>query len=203
LILTLERFGTHDEVYDAEYYQSLVDPTMLVSATTMAASIADAFNPSSVVDVGCGGGHLLDALRKLGVGGTGLEYSSAALAICRAKGLCVVEFDLEHDATPPLRADVVISTEVAEHLPLSCADRFVDILTALADIVVLTAAVPSGEGTDHVNEQPNEYWIEKFSQRSYKLDEELSMRWRERWGLAGVAHCFSSSVMVFRKPARN
>ena len=137
-------------------------------------------------------------LRERGVKVQGFEYSDAALDICRDRGLTTTKLDIEHDPFPDLRVDVVISTEVAEHLPESCADRFVSLLLSLSSTVVLTAAVPGVCGTDHVNEQPNEYWIRKFEARGYRFDDHLAQTWRNEWSRKGVAACFASSVMVFR-----
>jgi hypothetical protein len=50
-----------------------------------------------------------------------------------------------------------------------------------------------------VNEQPNQYWISKLTGNGVPLDGELTQRWRAEWTAAGVAHCFASAVMVFRK----
>jgi SAM-dependent methyltransferase len=202
VISGLEKGAAHDEIYDAEYYAQLVDPTMQMSAATMATSIVDAFRPVTVVDVGCGTGVLMVELQSRGVKCTGLEYADAAIETSRKRGLSVTKFDIEKDAPPAgLRADLVISTEVAEHLPESCADRFLDLLTAVSDQVVLTAAeaTSSHSSTDHVNEQPRAYWIAKMQRRGYTHDEPLSDAWRASWRQAGVAHCFYHSVMVYRK----
>jgi hypothetical protein len=127
-----------------------------------------------------------------------LEHASAAIERATARGIKVDRYDIERDPLPPFKADVAISTEVAEHLPEQCADRFVDALLAMAKrAIILTAAVPSGGGTDHVNEQPNEYWIAKLEKRGARLDAELTRRWRSEWAGAGVANCFASAVMVF------
>jgi len=203
-IAGLEKGAEHNEIYDGEYYAQLVDPTMQISAKTMASSIMEAFKPKSIVDVGCGTGVLMVELQSRGASCRGLEYSEAAIATCRKRGLDVMQFDIEK-APPPqgLRADLVISTEVAEHLPESCADRFVDLLTGISDAVVLTAAEPvsAHSSTDHVNEQPLSYWIAKFEQRGFRYDRDLSERWRKEWEPAGVAHCFFSTVMAFRRGA--
>lgn len=199
LVLALEERAPHDDVYDRDYYEKIVEPTMALSAQAMAQSIARDLAPAAVVDLGCGAGNLLEALRSAGVSGRGLEYASAAIEASRARGIVVDRFDIEHDPVPPLKADVVISTEVAEHLPEGCADRFVDALVAMAGrAIVLTAAVPGLGGTDHVNEQLNSYWIDKLRSRGAQLDEALTDRWRSEWTNAGVAHCFASAVMVFR-----
>jgi SAM-dependent methyltransferase len=195
----LAKNARHDDIYDEAYYQSIIEPTMESSAQIIAATIVEELKPRSVVDVGCGSGRLLEVVAQLGVSGLGLEYAEAGVALCRRRGLTVIQFDIEHHAFPNDSADLVISTEVAEHLPASCADRFVDLLCHLANQVVLTAAEPGVDGTDHVNEQPTQYWIAKFTARGYRFDQERSHRWRVAWRNQGVAHCFASTVMVFGK----
>jgi SAM-dependent methyltransferase len=198
VVAAFERDADHDDIYNDKYYGTIVEPTMQISATAMATSIVTAFSPGRVVDVGCGTGVLMLELRRLGVDVVGLELADAAIARCTARGLDVRKYDIERDGFPGVRGDLVVSTEVAEHLPASCAERFVDALTRMADTVVLTAATPSLLGTDHVNEQPNEYWIAKFESRGRRFDKELSTKLRAQWEQAGVAHCFFSSVMVFK-----
>lgn len=195
----LQTGAEHEEIYDKDYYDGLVDPPMQMSAGVMARSFLDAFHPASVVDVGCGTGALLVECSKLGMRANGLEYSEAALAICRKREIEVRKFNIESEIPGGIQADLAVSTEVAEHLPEQYADRFVDLLCSIADKVVLTAAVPGATGDDHVNEQPNEYWIAKFEQRGYDHDRELSNQWRREWPIAGVHGCYHVTVMVFRK----
>jgi SAM-dependent methyltransferase len=198
IIAVLERDAVHDDIYDERYFEKIVEPTMQLSARAMAASIARDLSPARAIDVGCGTGVLLTELRVLGIHAMGFELADAAIARCHARGLDVRKLDIEHDPIPDVRADVVVSTEVAEHLPESCAEKFVDLLAGLADRVLLTAAMPGVDGTDHVNEQPNEYWIDKFERRGRLFDRHTSLAWRDEWEKAGVAHCFWSSAMLFR-----
>jgi hypothetical protein len=96
--------------------------------------------------------------------------------------------------------DVVVSIEVAEHLPGIVADRYVDLLTRLSRVVVFTAAPPGQGGADHVNDQPPSYWVTKFQQRGFEHAEELSHRWRESWKAAGdVESWYYKNLMVFRR----
>ena len=199
IIRLLESTAKHDEIYDQEYYRSIVEPTMELSAEVIAESIASDLSPESAVDLGCGTGLLLFHLQKHGIDVQGFDYSSAALAMCDARGMCVQKFDIENDHMPDLRVDLVLSTEVAEHLPESVSDRYIKILMSLSETVFLTAATPSDAGTDHVNEQPNEYWIEKFESQGYMFDRVLSFKWRNQWRGQGVAGCFANSAMIFRK----
>jgi len=201
LIRVLEQTAEHDEIYDADYYNEVVEKYMAESSDTIADTIIQAFSPRTAVDVGCGTGLLLLAMKNRGVSVHGLEYSQTALSIARQRGIDVTKFDLEHDTLPPkFKAEVVISTEVAEHLPESCAGRFVDILRRIAHNVVLTAAQPGSlcTGTDHVNEQTNEYWIAKFETHNLKFESDLTYQWRQEWEARGVSACYFQNLMVFR-----
>ena len=197
----LARLAPHDEVYDETYYVESVEPAMRKSAGTIASSIFREFRPTYVVDVGCGTGELLRALNKHGVRVLGFERSEAALKIARSKGIEATELDLEQpiDRLEVRRADVVISTEVAEHLPARFAETFVEYLCRTADTVVMTAATPGQGGTDHVNEQPNEYWIEKFRGRDFAYDRERTMRLRREWEAAEVVSFYCGNLMIFNK----
>jgi SAM-dependent methyltransferase len=193
-------FG-HDLIYDAQYFETTVEGPAVRSAGRIAGSIVDDFRPGSVVDVGCGTGALLEALRDRGCTVFGLEYAEAALRYCRARRLDVAKFDLERSAFRDGRAfDVAVSMEVAEHLPETAADRYVDLLTRLSPVVVFTAAPPGQGGADHVNEQPPAYWIARFRQRGFDHAEAQSRRWRERWRAAGdVASWYTDNLMIFRR----
>jgi SAM-dependent methyltransferase len=203
LLRRVERLATHEEIYDATYFEKAVDPSSAASAPYIARSLIEACHPRSVVDVGCGTGQILLALAALGVPGRGLEYSDAAIRMCRDRGLEVRKHDIENDNPPAdWHADLVVSTEVAEHLPARCADRFVDLLCGIADCIFLTAAVPGNTGTDHVNEQPNQYWIQKLRDRGYVYDETASNSWRQSWKSAGVAEWYCQSAMLFRNAGK-
>ncbi len=196
------RTAAHDEVYDAAYFAN-VDKSSVPSARMMSASIVEEFAPRTVLDVGCGTGALLKALADRGVQGKGAELADAAIAVCRQRGLDVTRFDIERDDPAVLGSgyDVVCSMEVAEHLPEHLADRYVAMLCQAGPVVVLTAAPPGQGGTDHVNEQPNSYWITKFEQVGFALNEETTARWRSTWAEQGVTWFFANNVMVFRRSA--
>lgn len=210
IIRELEKSGKHNEIYDESFYATYLYPEMVNSYQWIAKSIVEMFSPKSVVDIGCGRGQLLSALKKRGVVCRGLEYSSAALNICRQNSLDVTKFDLELDMLPKdFRADVVISTEVAEHLPERCADRFVGILCAIADNVVMTAAEPArtwediAAAHDHVNEQPKQYWIAKFADKGFKYDEYTSIQLCTEWKGRQVLRFFVERLMVFCRQLRS
>lgn len=191
----------HNIIYNADYYEQTVEGPAVRSAGAMADDIVADLGPASVLDVGCGTGALMEAIRERGCSVQGLEYADAALTYCRKRGLEVTKFDLENDDLAGDRSfDVAVSLEVAEHLPESVADPYVNLLTRSARTVVFTAAPPGQGGADHVNEQPPGYWIEKFGGRGFELDDGLTNRWKSRWEASGVVQSwYYQNLMVFRK----
>jgi 2-polyprenyl-3-methyl-5-hydroxy-6-metoxy-1,4-benzoquinol methylase len=108
----------HDWIYNSYYYERTVEGPAVRSAGTIADSILNEFKATRIIDVGCGTGALLEALRNRGCEVFGLEYSEAALKYCRSSQLSVAKFDLERDVFSENRTfDVAVSMEVAEHLP--------------------------------------------------------------------------------------
>jgi len=140
----------------------------LQSAREVVPVLTDLVKPTSVIDVGCATGTWLSVFRKLGVenvlGIDGAWVGHDLLEIPR-------EQFIEHDLTQPLQLsrqfDLALSLEVAEHLPESAADSFINTLTQLAPVVAFSAAIPFQGGNHHVNEQWQSYWADKFKQRKY------------------------------------
>jgi 2-polyprenyl-3-methyl-5-hydroxy-6-metoxy-1,4-benzoquinol methylase len=198
----LLRFLPHDAVYDASYYADVVEPAAAASSDVIAASIVRDLCPGSVFDVGCGTGALLAALARRGCRVEGIDRSQAALDYCRSRGLLVHRFDLERDDFSILDGqqwDIVVSMEVAEHLPAAAADRFVDLLMRLGHTIVFSAAPKGQGGMDHVNEQPVAYWTAKFIDRSFVMDETLTNRWRRHWQASEVVQHYWANLMVLRR----
>lgn len=198
------RFLPHDFIYDADYYAKDVDGAALSSMPVMVDTILREFAPDTVMDVGCGTGAMLMELAQRDCKVQGLEYSEAALKICRDRGLTVTQMDFENDALDPSLKkafDLVVSTEVAEHLPEDIADAYVKLLASLADRVIFTAATPGQGGTDHVNEQSNAYWTGKFAKLGFEYDEATSMAWRGEWRDSGkVASWYADNLMIVSGP---
>ena len=194
----------HDAIYDSNYYASTVEGPAVGSAAAISESIILDLRPNTIVDVGCGTGALLEALRKGGCQVFGLEYSTAALRYCQARALDVRKFDLERDSFAADQVfDVAISMEVGEHLPEETADRYVDLLTRLSGMIVFTAAPPGQGGDDHVNEQPQSYWIAKFQVLGFDYDDVLSSRWSSTWReKVVVAPFYHENLMIFRRTPR-
>lgn len=159
---------------------------------------------SRVLDVGCGPALILQHLAKCGYDVLGVDGSVHARAAARAfirDRILTVNLVTENLQVEP--RDLVICTEVAEHLDAAHADRLVEVLCRAAkDRIYFTAAPPGQGGHDHVNEQPPAYWLKKFAQYGFRLDLEETQAFVEklRPGIRGM-HWFLTSSMLLRRVA--
>jgi SAM-dependent methyltransferase len=122
---------------------------------------------NSVVDFGCGHGAWLSVWRKAGAAVMGVDgpYVDQRHLMIDADEFRTA--DLSQPIDLGRRFDLVQSLEVAEHLPGSRVSDFIRTLTAHGPLVMFSAAVPGQGGEHHINEQPLEYWREKFCDDGY------------------------------------
>jgi hypothetical protein len=102
--------------------------------------------------------------------------------------------DLRHRISLARSFDLAISLEVAEHLPESRAESFVEDLTRLAPMVLFSAAIPGQGGRDHVNEQWQTYWAAMFSQHDYTLCDFLRPK---IWNNRRIAYWYRQNILLF------
>jgi hypothetical protein len=89
-------------------------------------------------------------------------------------------FDLSKPFDLKRRFDLVISLEVAEHLPESASSDFVHTLSRHGDIILFSEAIPGQWGTNHLNEQWPPYRIDLFADLGYsKFDFIRGRIWHE------------------------
>ena len=129
--------------------------------------LMDMYSPKSVLDLGCNTGWWLHWFIKHGVndimGVDGVNMINN-LNIPLNKFMCM---DLTKKIDLGRKFDLVMCLEVAEHLEERHADRLINTATTHGDIIFWSAATVGQGGYNHVNEQPHEYWIEKFKERGY------------------------------------
>ena len=75
--------------------------------------------------------------------------------------------------------DLVVSLQVAEHIPFEFADDLVRGMVAMSDNVFFSAAEPGQGGIGHINCQSMEYWTEKFVEKGYVEVPKVIERWRK------------------------
>jgi SAM-dependent methyltransferase len=128
------------------------------------------FRPRRVLDVGCAMGILVESLVDRGVDAYGLDISEYAIGESRP--------DIRHRlqvcdvlSEPPAAAagyDLVVSIEVAEHLPPERAEQFIRFLCSQAPCVVFSSTPSDFEEPTHQNVQPTSYWVDLFRRQRFR-----------------------------------
>lgn len=116
-----------------------------------------------ILDVGCGPGIYVQALRDAGFQADGVDpdpgnpYDKISV------------FDPAF-AEKYVGYDLCVCLEVAEHLPEKHADELVARLVGTAPTVLFSAAGENQPGPGHINLKPKKYWEHKFAEHNYVLD---------------------------------
>ncbi|HEX6748125.1 MAG TPA: methyltransferase [Longimicrobium sp.] len=144
-----------------------------------ARAILRRFPAASALDVGCGDGKLLAAMRRASptLRAMGVDQSPAALERARARGISTRALDLAGTSVRGTDAlarelgsfDLAISLETVEHVPAWHSAKLLRLLAACAPAIVFSGAQPLQGGVLHVNERPPEHWIARFRNLGYDL----------------------------------
>lgn len=153
--------------YSEKFYAG-IGPGSRSSAEVVLPIVFELLQPRRVADIGCGAGTWLAVCRELGaqqiLGVDGKWVTRNMLQI-------PVESFQAADLSESLRLldvyDLVISVEVAEHLPEARAESFVSDLVRLGRAVLFSGAVPRQGGDRHINEQWQDYWAHLFAKHGY------------------------------------
>lgn len=138
------------------------------SAHEIVPLILDLVRPASVIDLGCGNGIWLSVFREAGITDlVGVDGDYIAREKLEIPEMLFHPHDLTTSFDLDRRFDLALSLEVAENLPESFATLLVESLTRLSPVVLFSAAIPFQGGTQHVNEQWQDYWARHFQDCGY------------------------------------
>lgn len=162
-------------------------------------AILEQIQPRSVVDVGCGVGHFLEAFGRSGVKDVfGIDLPGIHPDLLRIPRERFVGIDLASEYRADKKYDLVLSLEVGEHIPEAAANTFVQNLVALGPVVVFSAAIPLQGGYRHINEQWPDYWVDKFERHGHVVVDGL----RDRlWLDSRIPYYYRQNILIFAKPS--
>jgi len=182
--------------YNESFYESQMSAS-LSSAKIYSEYLYQLIKIDSVVDFGCGRGTWLHAFGLLGVknliGYDGFWNSQEKMIDSEIK---FIGSNLNEFIDSNCRYDLAISLEVAEHLKPESADIFIDSLTNVSDTILFGAAYPGQGGTDHLNEQLQSYWAEKFLSRDYMPFDVFRPKF---WGCDDIEYWYRQNTFIYIK----
>jgi hypothetical protein len=179
--------------YDDSFYREGSEIS-LSSARVIVPLIMQMIEPRSVVDIGCGTGEWLSIFHASGVGEIlGVDGEWVPLNQLHIPCTAFMPYDLSKPLKMNREFDLAISLEVAEHLPPSCADHFVQGITSLAPVVLFSAAIPFQGGEGHENEQWPDYWAALFRKHNFQSVDCLR---RQLWPNPKVAYWYSQNCFL-------
>jgi hypothetical protein len=181
--------------YNTDFYLDQQDGSYL-SAQKIVPVVNAIFKPASVIDVGCGVGYWLkvwkDEMQVKEV--MGIEGPYVTPAMLKVDPALVQFQDLKEPVKLNRKFDLAMTLEVAEHLPASHAERFVQSLTSLSNVVLFSAAIVGQEGTYHINEQMPEYWSNLFEKFGFVPVDYLRPL---IWNMDNVDWWYKQNILLF------
>lgn len=181
-------------VYTHKFFEEIENGAQK-SAEQIVPIVMDLINPTSVVDVGCGTGNWLSVFKDNGVKEIlGIDGDYIDRSQLRISERDFLPFNLENYVDINKKFDLVITLEVAEHLPEKCADIFVQSLVNLGQIILFSAAVPLQGGLNHINEQWPPYWIDRFKNHGYEVIDCIRYK---IWNNKDIAGYYVQNTLLF------
>jgi len=186
-------------IYDHEFYADISEGSTR-SARAIVPVVLEMVPASSVIDIGCGTGAWLSVFQEngvaeiVGVDGDYVDEDQLKIPISSF---------IAHDLTRPIdigrKFDLAMSLEVAEHLPESSAETFVDLLCGLSSAILFSAAAPGQDGVNHINEQWPNYWAKKFAERDFGCFDPFRLRF---WQDPNVESWYKQNILMFVQTER-
>lgn len=199
ILVHIFRKDRFEALYSGHFFKQNIEHSKR-SARLLVEYLLQQYQIQSVLDIGCGNGIYLHAFLEAGVADvTGIDGSPNAKETALVDGKYIEIRDLSAQIEMNKSYDLVMTIEVAEHLDEKDADTFVANLCRHGNRVYFSAAHPGQGGTHHVNEQPKEYWIEKFKQHGFELQEQVSTELATYLEKENAVFWLHKNGMIFEK----
>lgn len=161
--------------------------------------LLETFSPKTIADVGCGTGESLGwfVLKGLhGVGVDGLPWN-VDRARERVSGVEILLHDFRDGPCSLPEVDLVWCADVAEHVEEEHVGGFLATLVQGRVLAMCQGTEANAEdGWHHVNNKPENYWVEKLADVGMVEDVELTKKSRE---VAGGRGWWGASGRIYRR----
>ena len=153
------------------------------------------FAPKRAADLGCGLGNYCALFKAMGWPNVdGYEGTPRIQQIAAYDNVMPLNLTLRRWVG--IDYDFVMSLEVGEHIPKQFEQVFINNVCEFAQKdLVLSWGIPGQGGKGHFNEQPNEYVVNEFKKRGFRLERKKSKALRE----VATKKWFRNTLLCFKK----
>lgn len=139
-------------------------------------------NPSTVLDVGCAKGLLVQALREKGVEASGLDVSEHAVETSHPD---VRDHLRVASATDPIggRFSLVTCIEVLEHMAPAPAQQAIDRMAEVSDRILFSSSPSDHREPTHINTRPTDQWVASFAERGFYRRTDVDLSFLTPWAV--------------------
>ncbi len=153
-----------------EYLFYGTDQTL--SSTRIIVKVINKYLPkiNSVIDLGCGMAAFAKAFQENGSNEiTIIDHPKLDVSKCVVKdNYTFTPCDLDIAIPVVQKVDLLICTEVLEHIGYNRSLKVLDYIVSCSDIILFSAAIPRQGGLGHINEQRHNFWISEFRKRGFQ-----------------------------------
>jgi SAM-dependent methyltransferase len=184
--------GTSAEDYTSCYYNAADlggydeyrwdNPVWQTHMRMLADRVIALAEPRRVLDVGCARGLWVQALRERHVEAFGIDVSEHAIESADPE---VRPYLRVQEATKPFedRYDLVICSEVLEHMAPADAQLAIDNMCAAADRILFSSSPADFDEPTHVNTKPTPTWVSWFAERGFFRRTDVDVTFHNPWSV--------------------
>lgn len=136
------------------------------------------FGSQSMLDVGCGPGGMVQLAADKGLEAFGVDGDPKVQEAWFDKSKFLLHDFQVGPAPIEKEYDLCWSVEFVEHVYAQYIPNFVQAFQK-AKVLFMTHAVPGQGGYHHVNEQPEEYWLDQIQKYGFRFDRDYTNKLRE------------------------
>ena len=184
--------GTSAEDYTSCYYNDAdlggydeyrwENPVWQAHMRMLADRVIALAQPRRVLDVGCARGLWVQALRERDVEAFGIDVSEHAID---SADPAVRPYLRVQEATKPFddRFDLIICSEVLEHMAPADAQLAIDNMCAAADRILFSSSPGDFDEPTHVNTKPTPTWVSWFAERGFFRRTDVDVTFHNPWSV--------------------
>jgi SAM-dependent methyltransferase len=182
--------GTDAEDYGDTYYRSHLgtdepyewaNPHWRTFFTMVAERIRAVTNPSSVLDVGCARGLLVQAFCEQGIDAYGFDVSQHAIETAHPDVASRLSVGSAEEIAGTW--DLITCIEVLEHMEPTAAERAIDSMSGASARVLLSSTPFDFSEPTHINVREPAEWAASFAERGFFRRTDVDLSFLAPWAV--------------------